>query len=111
MIQVIAICAWFFLIDFPDKATKGGFLTKIDAAYMRNRIQLDRGDAIPDHLTWRLLWQHLCDAKLWALYVGCLLESRANINSGLMLMCAATPSFAFAYFTPIIVRVRSTSPV
>ena len=70
MIQIIAACAWFFIIDFPDKAHEKGFLTKNDANYIRRRIQRDRGDAIPDHLTWKLLWKHLCDPKLWALYVG-----------------------------------------
>ena len=67
MIQVIAIVAWFILIDFPDKAQKKGFLTRCDAEFMKSRIQEDRADAVPDALTWKTLGKHLLDLKLWAL--------------------------------------------
>lgn len=66
-IQIIAVAAWFILIDFPDKAHKIGFLTKKDAEFMERRIQEDRGDAVPDALTWAVLGTHLLDLKLWVL--------------------------------------------
>jgi hypothetical protein len=66
-IQIIAIAAWFIIIDFPDKAHKKGFLTKSDADFMEMRIDEDRGDAVPDALTWRVFGRHLLDLKLWAL--------------------------------------------
>lgn len=67
MIQVIAIAAWFVIVDFPDKAHQKGFLTKNDADFIKRRIQEDRGDAVPDPLTWAAVGRHLLDLKLWAL--------------------------------------------
>jgi hypothetical protein len=67
VIQVIAIAAWFIIVDFPDKAHQKGFLTKGDAMFMERRIHQDRGDAVPDALTWKVLGTHLLDLKLWAL--------------------------------------------
>lgn len=67
MTQLLAIAAWFTLVDFPDKAHSKGFLSKSDADFMERRIQEDRGDAVPDELTWKVLWIHLLDLKLWTL--------------------------------------------
>jgi len=65
----IAIGAWFIIIDFPDKAEKKGFLNHSEAAFIARRIENDRGDAIPDGLTWGKFFKHLLDWKLWTLYV------------------------------------------
>jgi hypothetical protein len=99
--QLIAIAAWFILIDFPDTAHKKGFLTKIDADFMEKRIEDDRGDAVPDTLTWVLFMKHLCDLKLWALYVHRIwartldCQSLLTISSALMFMAAMMPAYVF----------------
>lgn len=67
MTQVVAILAWFIIIDFPDKSAKKGFLTQEEAKFIADRIENDRGDAVPDQLTWAKFFHHLKDLKLWAL--------------------------------------------
>lgn len=69
MTLVIAIVSWFLILDFPDKASKKGFLTEDEARYIQHRIENDRGDAKPDPLTWAKLGKHLMDLKLWLLCV------------------------------------------
>jgi hypothetical protein len=66
--QLVSIGAWFLIIDFPDKAAKKGFLTEAESAFIAQRIELDRGDAVPDGLTLVKFGKHLMDLKLWALY-------------------------------------------
>lgn len=63
----MAIGAWFIIIDFPDKAESKGLLTHEQAAFITQRIERDRGDAIPDPLTWAKFFHHLKDFKLWVL--------------------------------------------
>lgn len=62
---IVAVLAWLFVIDFPDKAQN--FLTDEQAAFIQHRIQADRGDAVPDALTWKKALDHLKDFKLWVL--------------------------------------------
>ncbi|OCT49794.1 putative transporter [Cladophialophora carrionii] len=90
MTVVVAIIAWFIIVDFPDKAEKKGLLSHEDAAFIVRRIELDRNDAVPDPLTWAKFFQHLGDWKLWAF--------------ALMFMSTTMPAYAFAYFTPVIVQ-------
>jgi MFS family permease len=65
--MLVAITARFIIIDFPDKSEKTGFLTGEQAEFVKQRIQNDRGDALPDKLTWPIFFHHLSDLKLWAL--------------------------------------------
>ncbi|KIW01781.1 uncharacterized protein PV09_06953 [Verruconis gallopava] len=94
--QVVAIGAWFIIVDFPDKATRRGkigqkpLLTEEESRFITRRIEKDRGDSIPDPLTWAKFFHHLGDWKLWAF--------------GLMFMSTAMPAYALAYFSPVIVR-------
>ena len=67
---LIAIASWFLILDFPDKASKKGFLTEDEARYIQHRIQKDRGDAKPDPLTMAKVGKHLLDPKLWLLCVS-----------------------------------------
>ena len=70
--QLIAIGAWFIIIDFPDKAAnKGNFISQFDIQLIKDRINKDRGDATPDlpH-TWGNLGKHFLDWKLYALCVS-----------------------------------------
>ncbi|KAJ9661449.1 hypothetical protein H2201_006480 [Coniosporium apollinis] len=86
----IATIAWFIIIDFPDKAERKGFLNHSEAAFIARRIENDRGDAIPDGLTWGKFFKHLTDWKLWTF--------------ALLFMSTTMPAYAFAYFTPVIIR-------
>lgn len=68
---VVAIGAWFIILDFPDKAAKQGFLSEIEANYVLRRIELDRGDSEADPLTWAKFFKHLSDPNcgLFARYL------------------------------------------
>ncbi|EFQ95907.1 hypothetical protein PTNB73_03676 [Pyrenophora teres f. teres] len=85
---VVAILAWFMILDFPDKAEKTGFLTPAEAKAILYRIEEDRGDSVADPLTWPKFFEHLKDLKLWAY--------------GTLFMGATMPAYAFSYFLPVI---------
>ncbi|KAI9776707.1 MAG: hypothetical protein M1839_009434 [Geoglossum umbratile] len=89
--QVVALLAWFIIIDFPDKAhKKKSFINAEDAEFIKKRIDNDRGDAVPDMLTIKKLGSHLLDWKLWSF--------------AFMFMSTTMPAYAFAYFTPVIIK-------
>ena len=87
--QVVAIAAWFIIIDFPDRAAQKGYLSEDDARFMEQRIEDDRSDAVADPLTWAKFFYHLTDFKLWAF--------------ALMFMSTTMPAYALAYFAPNII--------
>jgi len=87
--MTVAIAAWFIIVDFPDKSEKTGFLTHEQAEFVKRRIENDRGDSVPDRLTWAVLGKHLLDLKLWAFAT--------------LFMSATMPAYAFAYFAPVII--------
>ncbi|OAL45688.1 phthalate transporter-like protein [Pyrenochaeta sp. DS3sAY3a] len=93
---VVAIAAWFIILDFPDRAEKKGFLTPHEAAIMLRRIEDDRGDSVDDPLTWATFVHHLKDIKLWAYAT--------------MFMSTTMPAYAFAYFLPVILLGMGYSP-
>ena len=86
---VIAISAWFVIVDFPDKAVSKGLLSNEDSDFVKHRLDKDRGDATPDSLTWGKFFHHLKDFKLWAF--------------ALMFMSTTMPAYALAYFAPVII--------
>lgn len=68
--QLLAMGAWFIIIDFPDKAIREShFISQADAQIIKDRINKDRGDATPDPQTWGTLGKHFLDWKLYALCV------------------------------------------
>ena len=87
---VLAFVAYFLILDFPDKAAEKGFLTIQERDMILTRIERDRGDSKPDALTWAKARKYALDIKCW-LY-------------GLMFMCTTMPTYAFAYFLPVILR-------
>ena len=89
MTVIFAICAWFIIIDFPDKAERKGLLSPQDALIIKERLDRDRRDADPDSLTWSKLARHLTDFKLWPF--------------ALMFMSTTMPAYALAYFAPVII--------
>lgn len=57
----LGIIAAFLIVDFPDK---NKFLTEEQTKLMVERVQLDRGDAEPDHLTVKKFFKHFTDPKV-----------------------------------------------
>ncbi len=92
---IIAIIAFLVLIDFPDRGkvqaivsatahekrfpnanvyapaakasvfSRRPFLTNEEVSIILARIARDRGDAVPEKLTWKVLMHHLGDWKIW----------------------------------------------
>jgi MFS family permease len=59
---VAALIAWFFLVDFPQKAK---FLTDNERVRVIERLNKDRGDGDHDEITAQKILHHLSDWKLW----------------------------------------------
>ncbi|MCJ1301813.1 hypothetical protein MMC08_004614 [Hypocenomyce scalaris] len=93
---VIAISAYFVIIDFPDKATQRNalglpaFLTPEDAAVILARIERDRGDTVVQKLTFKLLLAGLKDWKIW--------------ETSCYVMLNNVALYAFSYFLPTILN-------
>ncbi|ORY76877.1 major facilitator superfamily domain-containing protein [Leucosporidium creatinivorum] len=81
----LGIIAAFLIVDFPDK---NKFLTPEQTKLMVERVQLDRGDADPDHLTVKKFLNHATDGKIWIF--------------GLSFCFSTMPAYAFSYFLPVI---------
>jgi MFS family permease len=81
----LALTSYMFIPDFPDKNT---FLTQEETKFCLDRVEKDRGDALPDELTTEKVLTHLSDWTMWAY--------------GLMYMCATIPPYLTAYFNAII---------
>jgi MFS family permease len=67
----LGVLSIFLIVDFPDKAT---FLTPEEKAYAMRRVEEDRGDSIPDEVTFKKILTHLSDLKLWA-FALCFMSS------------------------------------
>lgn len=93
MTIVIAIAAFFLIIDFPDKLlkTKHAFLSVTEIEIIKHRIDRDRKDSEADPLTWAKTGEHLKDWKLWVF--------------AFLFMCTTLPSYAFSYFLPVILKI------
>jgi hypothetical protein len=59
---LLGILVYFFVSDFPDKNT---FLTPKQTELVLKRVEDDRGDSIPDEVTFKKILLHLTDWKLW----------------------------------------------
>lgn len=90
--MVIGFLAYIFIIDFPDKVLTSNhpFLTKAEVEIIKFRIDRDRNDSEADPMTLSKVLKHLSDWKLWCY--------------ALMFMSSTTPSYAFAYFLPVILN-------
>ncbi|KAJ3507198.1 hypothetical protein NLJ89_g6443 [Agrocybe chaxingu] len=119
---LLGILSWLFIPDFPDKAT---FLNdtqrKVSTLLLSHetivypvfqmildRVEADRGDSIPDAMTWAKLFKHLRDPLLWAfgasilhIYVGKLLTLSL---AALMFLASTVPAYAIVFFVTIILR-------
>ncbi|KAL8280478.1 hypothetical protein RQP46_007126 [Phenoliferia psychrophenolica] len=83
--MALGIIGFFLIVDFPDKAT---FLSPAELKIVRDRIDADRGDSVPDVLTVRKMFTHLGDFKLWCF--------------GIIFCGSTVGAYAFSFFLPII---------
>ena len=96
MSVVVGLCAFFIIVDFPEKAAVKNslglpaFLTPQEAAIVLARIEHDRGDAVEDKMNFKIALKHLSDWKLW--------------EFTLYLMLNNTGVYAFSYFLPVILK-------
>jgi hypothetical protein len=60
--MLLGILVFFFVTDFPDK---NKFLTQKQTELVLKRIEEDRGDSVPDEVTFKKVLKHLGDWKVW----------------------------------------------
>ncbi|KAF4622911.1 hypothetical protein D9613_001495 [Agrocybe pediades] len=84
---VLGVVVWFFVPDFPDKSR---FITEEQRKMILDRVEADRGDSVPDTMTWRKLFSHLSDPLLWAF--------------ALMFVASTMPAYVIGLFSTIIIK-------
>ena len=89
---LIGFAALAWIIEFPDKLLTSNhpFLSKAEVEIVKYRIDRDRKDSDVDPMTWGKVGKHLSDWKLWVY--------------AFLFMSSTTPSYAFAYFLPVILK-------
>ncbi|KIW18924.1 hypothetical protein PV08_03213 [Exophiala spinifera] len=88
---VLAIGAYFIIVDFPEDSPKSWhFLNEEEAAFVVARIEQDRSDTYPDKFSVGKYLKNALDSKVWAF--------------AWLYMLTTTNSYAIAYFLPIILR-------
>lgn len=87
----MGILAFFFLVDFPDRAYKSWrFLNERECAFIVRRINKDRSDGDSEPFTLKRFLRPALDLKIWGFAI--------------IFFCLTTVSYAIAYFLPIILR-------
>ncbi|GAA5999144.1 uncharacterized protein JCM10292_001621 [Rhodotorula paludigena] len=81
----LALISWFLIVDFPDRAK---FLSEDERRAAVDRIQRERGDALPDQLTAAKVFKHMIDPKIWGF--------------GICFGFSTMPTYAFGFFLPVI---------
>jgi len=74
-----------------------------------DRVEADRGDSIPDKMTWQKLWKHLADPVLWLFGLALLLFVRTDTNwtwriIAFMFLASTVPAYAMGFFITIILQ-------
>ncbi|EAU83773.2 hypothetical protein CC1G_07508 [Coprinopsis cinerea okayama7 len=82
---LLGFVGFIFLPNFPEE---NKFLTKEQTEFVIKRINEDRGDALPDKITFAKVMKHLQDWTLWAY--------------GFLVLFSTMPSYVQSYFLPII---------
>lgn len=63
---LVAIGSLFFLVGFPETGHQHwGFLNKAECDYIIERINQDRGDALPEPFSIKLFLRGGLDVKIW----------------------------------------------
>jgi len=81
----LSLLGYLLIVDFPDKNT---FLTKEETELIKARVERDRADGEYDPLTLQKCLKYAMDLKLWSF--------------ALCYLCTTTATYAYGYFTPII---------
>ena len=64
---VLAIGAWFIIVDFPEDSPQSWrFLNEAEATFVVARIEQDRSDTFPDDFSWGRYLRNALDSKVWA---------------------------------------------
>ena len=88
---VIGVVAFFWMVDFPEKAHRSfRFLTPEESAIATSRILRDRGDALIDEFSLPKVVVHARDPKVWVFACMFFLQNLV--------------STALSYFVPIILQ-------
>jgi hypothetical protein len=85
-------------LNFPDSilaSGKKGYFTQAELEVVLDRVERDRGDSLPDKLTWQKFWRHVLSWQLWVY--------------GFMFLCCSAPIYAFAYFIQTILKTMGYS--
>jgi len=89
----IAVIGYWIVLNFPDSilaSGKKGYFTQAELAVVLDRVERDRGDSLPDKLTWQKFWRHVLSWQLWVY--------------GVMFLCCSAPIYAFTYFIQTILK-------
>ncbi|KAI1941776.1 hypothetical protein LOZ66_001257 [Ophidiomyces ophidiicola] len=87
----IGVTTYWWMIDFPDNAHQSFcFLDEAELHLATKRIQVDRHDAIPEHISWSKIAVNFLDLKLYGF--SCLFFLLNTVSTSL------------AYFLPIILQ-------
>ncbi|KAF5380625.1 hypothetical protein D9615_004540 [Tricholomella constricta] len=82
---VLGLLTYMFVADFPDK---NRFLDEKQTKLILDRVEKDRGDSLPDEMTWAKIRLHMSDWTMWAF--------------AMMFLCATMPAYAIGFFVTII---------
>ncbi|KAK4938331.1 hypothetical protein LTR10_021215 [Elasticomyces elasticus] len=83
---VVAMLVLLFLLDFPDKAAQPSklgiraFLTPEEVTVILDRIERDRGDALPERFSLKTVLSALKDWKLWDCFLLLLCNMEYSIE-------------------------------
>jgi hypothetical protein len=76
---IVGFMAWFFLVDFPQRAS---FLDDYQREVVIERLNKDRGDGQPDQITREKVFMHLRDPKVWGFaFIVFLLSEVTDLSS------------------------------
>lgn len=84
---VIGFFGVWLIVDFPDKAK---FLSADEQQMVNERIQRDRGDAVPDAMTTKKFLNYAIDFKPWLF--------------GIFLCSSTLGAYSMSYFLPVILQ-------
>lgn len=88
---LIGIVTYWWMVDFPEKAGNSFcFLSESEIELAMERIRDDRGDVIPDPFSWKKIFVHFLDPKLYGFSV--------------LFFLLNLVSTSMSYFLPIILE-------
>ena len=61
---VIAVLAFFVVVDFPE-SKRNKFLSSEEKAVVRARLEQERGSSEGENVTWKVIFETLADWQVW----------------------------------------------